>query len=181
MSIKRVLFTVMLVFGLMGLASAQKSFPVDTSRTFWDRLLPQRHVDLGGSLTANSYGMQFSFPTLWIEERVKMELSAGFFWNDFSAEGFDLNPAAGARALYYFKKQPFSGFRPNSLYAGISAMATQLMGFAGKYTDQAKVDIVGGYSFSLNPAVQISPEVSMGLTSQRTYRPGLGLNVAAHF
>lgn len=180
MLFKKVISTGVLLFLICSLSKAQQ-MPADTSRTFFDRILPESHIVFGGSITANTYGLQAAFPTFWVKERIKIELLAGFFWNDFSSHGFDLNPAAGGRAIYYFKKQPLNGLPVNSLYAGVSGMSTKLMFFGRDITEQSQTNVVIGYSFSLNPVIQIAPELSVGYHSGNRFRPALGLNMSVRF
>jgi len=140
-----------------------------------DRYLPPVWVSLAGELSVLTYGATLSFPIFWIEGRVKLVPLVGVYWDSFSDEGSELNPAVGGKLLVYFRKQYNDRPHTNSFYAGIGGMSSNIGSLGQEYNDGESIDIILGYDYALNPIFQIAPEIRLGVSHDDELRLAAGV------
>ncbi len=162
-------------------AFAQNQFPneTDTTNAFWDQYRPATYLALAGEGTLTNYGFAISVPVIWIENRIKMTPILGLFWKDFAADGFDLNPAAGAKFLYYFKRQAFGHNQTNSFYAGLGGMGTVRDLYNTEVTERSRAGLILGYDFNLNNTTGMAPELRLEVNENGNFYPAVG--IVMHF
>lgn len=175
MKLKTQLATLIFCLFLCSAGLAQQQFPSDTATTFLDKYRPASYLALAAEGSFTNYGFTIGVPVFWIEERVKIVPSVGLFWQDFVTDGFNFNPAAGGKFLYYFNKQLFGHSLVNSLYAGVGGIATVTNFLGREVTQQSRAGLILGYDYSLNSSVSIAPELHLGINANEEFLPAIGL------
>lgn len=165
--------TVLFLFCLYGSPCAQQTFPPRQDGI--DQYLPPMRVALAGEVSILTYGAALSFPVFWIDSRVKITPLIGFFWDDLTDDGSDINPAVGGKLLVYFRKQYVDRPSINSFYLGVGGMSSRLDLFGHAYKEDSSVDIIIGYDYALNLTFQIAPEIHLGVNRHDELRVAIGV------
>lgn len=177
MKLKRIICMTAFSLCLCPALKAQQ-IPADTT-AFLEEHGPTIQLIIAGEATLTTYGGGISFPVFWIENRVKLVPLVGIFWEDLAEDASLVNPALGAKILYFFDQTPYGISADNSFYAGVGGMSSEVNFLGRDITERSRVDVILGYNYIANQTIQLAPELYAGVNSEGEFRAGVGFVI--HF